>query len=662
MDAKERIKSLVDKLNQHSYRYYVLDDPEITDTEYDELFNELKELEKKHPELALSYSPTQKVGYKVLSDFEKVRHRFPMLSLSNVFSYKELEDFDVRVKKVLSTDKTIEYIAEPKLDGLAVAIRYEKGIFSKAVTRGDGEIGEDITENAKTIRNIPLKLLGHKYPDIFEIRGEIVIPKDEFEKLNTQKAKKDEKLFANPRNAAAGSVRQLDSKITAGRPLYFYAHSFTEEEHFKTHSEALDQAKSWGFMPPKDVLITSDIKKIKTYFNKLIENRDSLNVGIDGVVIKVNDTHLQKELGNIARSPRWAVAWKPPAHTATTVVKNISVQVGRTGVLTPVAELEPVEVGGVEIKRATLHNASDLERKDVRVGDTVVIERAGDVIPAIIRVVDNDKIKRGEAFKFPKNCPECGSHVEREGVNFICNNTTCPARIKESINNFVYRNAMNIEGIGEKLIDQLVERKFVTSFSDIYRLNEATLLMLERTGQKSAKNVMDSINNSKQVNMDKFINALGIELIGAENSKELAKRFATIDKLFHISASQLEHIEGFGPNIIDSLVKFFNDKRNIKEINDLISLGVKINNEQTITGSKLKGLSFVITGSFNEITRDEIKELIESNGGKVSSSVSKKTNYLILGSEPGSKLDKAKEFGTKTLDLDGLKRELSNKN
>jgi DNA ligase (NAD+) len=333
----------------------------------------------------------------------------------------------VRVKKVLSTDAAIEYVVEPKLDGLAVAMRYEKGIFVKAATRGDGETGEDITENVKTIKNVPLRLLGQKYPDIFEIRGEIVIPKNEFDKLNSHKAVSSEKLFANPRNAAAGSVRQLDSKITAGRPLYFYAHSFTDEEFFSSHSDALKQAKEWGFMIPKQTLVTSNIGEIKKYFNRLMESRDSLDVGIDGIVVKVNDTKLQKELGNIARSPRWAVAWKPPAHTAVTVVKDISIQVGRTGVLTPVAELEPVEVGGVEIKRATLHNASDLEKKDVRIGDTVVIERAGDVIPAIIRVVSGGRSHRAEPFRFPKQCPECEKSVIREGVNFLCTNVNCPA-------------------------------------------------------------------------------------------------------------------------------------------------------------------------------------------------------------------------------------------
>jgi DNA ligase (NAD+) len=656
MGVQQRIKDLVERLNYHSYKYYVLDDPEISDTEYDELFNELKALEKKHPEYILEYSPTQKVGYKVLTAFEKVVHRTPMLSLANVFNYEELEDFNVRVKKVLSTDTAIEYAAEPKLDGLAVAIRYEKGIFVKAATRGDGETGEDITENTRTIKNVPLRLIGQKYPDIFEIRGEVVIPKNEFDKLNTQKIKNGEKPFANPRNAAAGSVRQLDSKITAERPLYFYAHSFTNEDLFKSHSEALRHATEWGFMVPKDTIVTSDIKKIVTYFNKLMADRDSLNVGIDGVVVKVNDTKIQKELGSVARSPRWAVAWKPPAHTATTTVKNINIQVGRTGVLTPVAELEPVEVGGVEIKRATLHNASDLEKKDVRVGDTVVIERAGDVIPAIIRVVSDGKPHRAEPFRFPKQCPECRTPVVRDGVNFLCTNVKCPARIKESINNFISRNAMNIDGVGDKLIDQLVERKLITSFSDIYRLNEATLVMLDRMGKKSAENAIDSINSSKTVNLDKFINALGIELVGLENSRELAKRFKTIDGLFHIKSAELENIDGFGPNIITSVVNFFNDQNNINEIKDLISLGVKIDNKQSISSDKLSGLSFVITGSFEEMTREEIAKLIESNGGKVSSSVSKKTSCLILGTDPGSKFDKAKELGTKILSLNEFKK------
>lgn len=656
MDAKDRIKELVDKLNYHSHRYHNLDDPEISDVEYDELYHELLALEKKHPQYLLDYSPTQKVGDAILKDFEKIKHRVPMLSLSNIFNYSDLEDFDQRIKKILSTDKEIEYIIEPKLDGLALAIQYEKGVFKKAATRGDGEIGEDVTENVRTIKNIPLKLFGSDHPDFFEVRGEVVINDFDFEKLNLEKSKNGEKIFANPRNAAAGSIRQLDPKITAERPLRFYVHSFTHEELFKTHKEALEQAKKWGFMVHNLINIFSKLKDIEFYFNSLMSIRRNIGVGIDGIVIKVNDTKSQKELGNIARSPRWAVAWKPPAHTSKTRVNNITVQVGRTGVLTPVAELEPVELGGVEIKRATLHNASDLEKKDVRIGDTVVIERAGDVIPAIVRVIDEPDKKRSVPYKFPEKCPSCSTPIIRDGVNFICPNTNCPARNMESLSNFVGRNAMNIDGVGYKLIEQLVERNFVRSFSDLYRLNEATLLMLDRMGQKSAKNAIDSINRSKNVTLDRFINSLGIELIGAENSKELAKRFKDIDSLFYIKASDLENIDGFGPNIIESLLKFFNNKENIKEIQALISLGVNINNIPSILGNKLSGLSFVITGSFNEMTREQIKELIESNAGKVSSSISKKTSYLVLGEEPGSKLDKAKELGIRTMDLKDLKQ------
>jgi DNA ligase (NAD+) len=655
MDIKSRIKTLVDELNYHAYRYYILDDPEISDSEYDTLFNELQRLEKQNPSLVLSYSPTQKVGFKVLDSFTKVKHRFPMLSLSNVFNYEELEDFDERVKKLLNMNKTIEYVAEPKLDGLAVAIRYEDGLYVKAATRGDGEVGEDITDNIKTVKNIPLKMFGDDYPKVFEIRGEVVIPTKRFEELNNQKIKANEKPFANPRNAAAGSVRQLDSKITAQRPLYFYAHSFTEEEHFKSHSGALTKAKEWGFMVPENILVTADVKKIENFFNELINDRDKLPVGIDGVVIKVNSTELQKELGYIARSPRWAVAWKPPAQNAVTTVNSISVQVGRTGVLTPVAELEPVEVGGVEIKRATLHNASDLEKKDVRVGDTVVIERAGDVIPSIVRVIHVKDAKRNTPFSFPKQCPECGTHTHRDGVNVVCTNIKCPARIKEAVHHFISRNGMNIDGVGEKLIDQLVEKNFINSFSDIYKLNEATLLMLDRMGTKSAKNTMDAINASKNVAMDRFINALGIDLIGLESSKELSKKFFSVNDLFHIKKEALENIYGFGPNIIESLVSYFNDNKNIEEIKKLISLGVNINNKSEASSNKLNGMTFVITGSFDEMTRDEITKLIEDNGGKVSTSVSKKTSYVIAGKEPGSKLEKAQELDVKVIGLNELK-------
>jgi len=658
MDIRAKIKALVDELNNHSYRYYVLDDPNISDSEYDSLFNELQRLEKEYPEYVLDYSPTKKVGFKVLGDFTKVKHKAPMLSLSNVFNYEELESFDERIKKLLNTNEPLEYITEPKLDGLAVAIHYENGIYTKAATRGDGETGEDITENIRTIKNIPLKMFGSDIPKIFEIRGEVVIPTKKFEILNKQKELFNEKLFANPRNAAAGSVRQLDSKITAQRPLYFYAHSFTDEENFISHSEALNKAKEWGFMIPENILVTEDLKKIEVFFKKIMGSREKLPVGIDGVVVKVNSTKLQNKLGYIARSPRWAVAWKPPAQNAVTTVNSISVQIGRTGVLTPVAELEPVEVGGVEIKRATLHNASDLEKKDVRIGDTIVIERAGDVIPYVVRVINIENKKRSHPFAFPTQCPECGTRTVREGVNVICKNTNCPARLKEALRHFISRNGMSIDGVGEKLIDQLVEKNFVSSFYDIYKLNEATLLMLDRMGAKSAKNTIEAIEASKNVPMEKFINALGIDLIGSESSKELCKRFPTVEDLFYVKKEALENIYGFGPNIIESLVSYFNDDKNINEIKNLLKAGIKTDNNSKPGSDKLKGLTFVITGSFQQMSRDEITKLIEDNGGKVSGSVSKKTSYVIVGTEAGSKLDKAKELGVKVLNLQELLKKL----
>ncbi len=653
MGAKERINELIDLLNYHSYRYYVLDDPQISDTEYDKLFNELTELEKHHPELIQEHSPTKKVGYKVLTDFKKVKHQAPMLSLSNIFNKDELFNFDERIKKLLNTTN-IEYVCEPKLDGLAVSVHYKDGIFSSAATRGDGEVGEDITENVRTIRNIPLKMLGKDHPEHFEIRGEIVIPNKEFEKLNDIKLKNNEKTFANPRNAAAGSVRQLDSKITAQRPLYFYAHSFTNEHLFKTHTEALDIVKKWGFNTAKNILISKSINEIEKYFHELIGKREKLDVNIDGVVIKVNDTKLQASLGNIARSPRWAVAWKPPAYTATTLVKNISVQVGRTGVLTPVADLEPVELGGVEIKRATLHNASELERKDVRVGDTVVIERAGDVIPAIIRVLLEKRPPNTKTFRFPEKCPDCKNRTHREGVNFVCENKNCSSRIKEALKHFVSRDAINIDGMGEKLIEQLVDKGLVKTFSDIYILDPDELAMLDRMGKKSSHNIIEAINRSKKVSFDKFIYALGIDLVGSENAKELAKRFTNIDEIKNSKIEDLQSIEGFGPNIAKSIVDFFNDQENIKNIQELLKKGIELINENKLKSNKLYGLSFVITGSFDEMSRDEISSLIEENSGKVSSSVSKKTSYLVAGKDAGSKLDKAKQFGTKIIDLNDL--------
>jgi len=659
MGAKERINELIELLNYHSYRYYVLDDPQISDAEYDKLFNELIELEKTYPEFLQGHSPTKKVGHKVLTDFRKVKHQSPMLSLSNIFNKEELIAFDERIKKLISVN-SIEYVCEPKLDGLAVSIHYKNGIFDSAATRGDGEIGEDITENVRTIRNVPLKMFGNDHPEHFEIRGEIVIPNREFEKLNDTKLKNNEKTFANPRNAAAGSVRQLDSKITAQRPLYFYAHSFTNEHLFKTHTEALDTVKKWGFNTAKNILVSSSTNEIERYFNELIGKREKLDVNIDGVVIKVNNTKLQTSLGNIARSPRWAVAWKPPAYTATTLVKNISVQVGRTGVLTPVAELEPVELGGVEIKRATLHNASELERKDVRVGDTVVIERAGDVIPAIIRVLIEKRPPNTRTFKFPEKCPDCDHKTQRDGVNFVCDNKSCNSRIKEALKHFVSRDAMNIDGMGEKLIEQLVDKGLVKKFSDIYVLDPDELAMLDRMGKKSSHNIIEAINMSKKVSFDKFIYALGIDLVGSENAKELAKRFNSIDEIKNLKIEELQSIEGFGPNIAKSIVSFFSEQENINNIKELQKNGIELINDNRLKSNKLNGSSFVITGSFDEMSRDEISSLIEENSGKVSSSVSKKTNYLLAGKDAGSKLDKAKELGIKIIDLKDLFKLIGN--
>lgn len=655
MDVKGRIKQLVDELNKHSYLYYVLDAPIVSDSEYDTMFSELEKLEKQNPEFKLQESPTQRVGYKVQSDFNKIKHKSPMLSLSNVFNFEEFLDFNERIKKLLNDVKELEYIAEPKLDGLAVAIHYENGIYAKAVTRGDGQIGEDITENVRTVKNIPLKLMGNE-PENIEVRGELVIPVKEFKKLNEQKIKANEKPFANPRNAAAGSIRQLDTAITAKRPLYFYVHSFTDEERFNTHSEALLKAKSWGFKIP-DYKICKNIDEVQKYFNSLFNNRDSLEVDIDGVVIKVNNTNLQNRLGYIARAPRWAIAWKPPARTAITTIKSISVQIGRTGVLTPVAELEPVELGGVEIKRATLHNASELERKDIRENDTVIIERAGDVIPSIIRTINNNKTLRSKQFVFPEYCPSCNTKVVREGVNFVCKNIKCPARLKEALKHFVSRDAMNIDGMGEKLVEQLVDSGLVNKFSDLYtKVGEQELLGLERMGQKSAHNTLKAIENSKNVEMEKFINALGIDLIGIESAKELSKLFNNIEDLFYIKEVSLNNIYGFGPNIIESVVKYFNNENNIEEIKLLLNSGVNLVKPDNQTSTKLSGLNFVITGTFNELTRDEIKKLLEQNSGKVLNTISKKTDYLIVGENAGSKLEKAQKLNIKTINLKELKK------
>jgi DNA ligase (NAD+) len=650
-NIKKEIKALVDSLNKYSYEYYVLDDPSINDTQYDILYQKLQYLEKEHPELVLDYSPTKKVGFTPLSKFEKVNHKYPMLSLSNIFTKDDLYDFDKRIKKILNKNN-IEYIVEPKFDGLAVSLIYEKGILKKGATRGDGFTGEDVTKNLKTVKNIPLKLIGENIPKNIEIRGEVVIPKNKFKKINLEREKNGEKLFANPRNMAAGSLRQLDPKVTAKRPLMFFAHSFTKEINEETQNKALNKVKAIGFKIFENLLVTSDLNKIENYFKEIMENRKDLNIEIDGIVIKVNNLKLQEKLGTIEKSPRFATAWKPPSKTAETKVLNINIQIGRTGVLTPVAELKPVSVGGVIIKRATLHNASELERLDLRIGDTVEIERAGDVIPKVLIVKERGKDTK--QFKFPKFCPNCNSEVVRDGVNFICKNKDCTSILKEKIKHFISRNAMNIDGLGKKQVYQLINKKLVSSFKDLYKLNFDSLLNLDRMGEKSINNLLEAIDKSKNTKMANFINALGINLVGFKTAKELSKKFNKIEDLFYIKEESLENIEGIGPNIKESIINFFNSEENINEIKELINLGLNIKNETHNQSKKLSNLSFVITGSFKDYKREDIKEIIEKNGGKTSSAISKNTDYLIVGKNPGSKLKNAKNLKINRIDITEL--------
>lgn len=644
MDVLGHIKELVEKLNYHNYRYYNLNDPIISDADYDTLYNELRNLEEKYPEYILENTPSKNVGYKAESNFLKIVHEEPMLSLNNVFSYEDFLNFNERIKKELSNDS--EYVLEAKLDGVAVSIVYENGNLLKASTRGDGLIGEDVTENIKTIKNVPRTL-----KDIvsIEIRGEVLIPKLDFKKLNDEKNLNNEKLYANARNLASGSLRQLNSSITAKRPLKFYAHSFTSSSNFTSQWEALNYAEKLGFTVFNKRILTNSTNEINNFYNEILKIRDNLDIEIDGVVIKVNLIKDQQKLGTIAKAPKWACAWKPPAFVGTSKILNISLQIGRSGVLTPVAELEPVTIGGVVIKRATLHNASELERKDIRVGDYVKVFRAGDVIPAIGEVILDKRVNNLEKFIFPKNCPSCNEHIIKDGVNYKCINQNCPSKTLQRLEHFT--KTLEIDGLGPSLIAKLFENN-LKSFSDFYMLNINALANIYRMGNKSAKNIFEAIEKSKNSYLYKFIFALGIEQVGLETAKELANFFKDASNLVlkNFTIEELMTIEGVGPSIAENIFKYLNDEKNISEIKKLINIFTFINPK--IAATKVKNKTFVITGTFNDYSRDNLKQLIEKNGGKVLNSVSKNTNYLLLGTDAGSKLAKAKSLNVSIISLE----------
>jgi DNA ligase (NAD+) len=654
--VKNEIEQLREKLRHHEYRYYVLDDPEISDAAFDRTMERLKELEAAHPEVITPDSPSQRVGGAPREGFQTVRHARPMLSLDNAFSYDALREWDRRVREGSGKEK-IEYIAEHKFDGLSISLQYEDGVLVRGVTRGDGTTGEDVTPNVKTIRSIPLRvdasaLKKAKLPAEFEVRGEILMPRKSFEALNRQQEESGGKIFANPRSAAAGSVRVLDPSITASRRLEFFAYYVFVDGKvpFAKHSDSLQVLKQLHFRASDDWKLCAGIDEVFAYCDAWDAKREKLPYEIDGVVIKVNSTAIQNELGYTAKAPRWAIAYKYPAQQETTVVNDIRVQVGRTGALTPVAVLEPVQVGGVTVSRSTLHNMDEIERLGLQIGDTVLIERAGEVIPHVLKVVKEGKNRK--AFRMPKHCPECSStiHKSDDEVAYRCVNAACPAKRKESLLHFASRHAMNIDGLGEKIVDQLVDKRLVKDVADLYSLKLDEVAALERMAEKSAQNLLDEIEASKKNSLARLIYALGIRFVGERTGQLLAEHFSSLDEFAAAKEQQLVEVPEVGPKVAASIAEFFSEPANRQLIKKLYKAGVRPTAEKReVKSQKFAGKSFVFTGGLANRSREDAGELVKQHGGKVSGSVSKKTDYVVVGTDPGSKHDKAKELGVPVL-------------
>jgi DNA ligase (NAD+) len=663
-DIKKEIEKLIKEINEHNYRYYVLDAPVISDEEYDRMFRRLQELEEKYG-YVLPDSPTKRVGAPPLEKFEKVKHTEPMLSLDNAFSHDEVREFDQRVKRFLKSDKEVEYTVEPKYDGLAMELTYKKGLLEKASTRGDGFEGEDVTTNVKTIKAIPLRIEGVAIPDEIDIRGEVYMDIDEFEKLNKEREKSEEPLFANPRNAAAGSVRQLDSSITEKRKLHMacYGVGAMKGMEFKSQADFIGWLKKARFPVPFVFDIVKGIDKAVDSIKRIEEQRPTFPFETDGAVIKVNDFNLQKTLGFKTREPRWAIAYKFPAHQGTTQIENIIASVGRTGAITPVAMLKPVRIGGVTVSRSTLHNWDEIERKDIRIGDTVVVERAGDVIPHVVAVIKEKRTGEQKKFPPPEHCPVCGSNVVREEgeVAYRCIGLNCEAQVLEKIYHYASRGAMDIEHLGGKNIELLYGQGLIKHFVDLYKLKKEQLLKLPRFAEKSAQNLIDAIKKSKKTTLARFLYALGILHVGEYAAKQLARHFKTIGELYNVTPVRILEIKQMGEKLAESISGFFKEKENQKTLNTLIQkYGLDISNpdyEGDIAKKEkrpLEGLTIVVTGTLSR-PREEIEELIERNGGRATGSVSKKTDCVLAGKDPGSnKIDKAKELGVKIIDEDVL--------
>ncbi|MGQ9476986.1 MAG: NAD-dependent DNA ligase LigA [Candidatus Bipolaricaulia bacterium] len=663
-EAKRRVEELRREIRKHNYYYYVLDSPIISDAEYDALMRELQELEARFPELYEPTSPTQQVGAPPQEEFRPVRHTLPMLSLANAFSEEEVKEFDQRVKRLLDGD-VVEYVVEPKYDGLAVELIYDEGVFTVGSTRGDGEVGEDVTPNLKTIKSIPLVLRepeGLSIPKRLAVRGEVYMDIADFKRLNEERLAQGEPPFANPRNAAAGSLRQLDSRITARRPLkiFFYDVGQCEGIEFRTQEELLRTLPEFGLRVNPLFRLCSTIEEAITFHHELEREREALPYESDGVVIKVNRFELRRRLGEIARAPRWAVAYKFSPRQATTRIKEIILQVGRTGAITPVALLEPVELAGATISRATLHNQDEIAAKDIRIGDLVLIERAGDVIPEVVKAIPEARTGAEREFVMPERCPVCGTPLIRpEGeVLYRCPNISCPARIKESIRHFASKGAFDIEGLGDKLVNQLVEKGLVREVADLFHLKKEAIVALERMGEKSASNLLEAIEKSKRIPLSRFIYALGIRHVGERLAEFLAQHYATIEELMAATEEELQEVPEVGPEVAKSIVQFFSTEKNREAVKRLLEAGVRPIPEEVEAARPLPlaGKRFVFTGALQTFTREEAEELVRRLGGEASSSVSRKTDYVVVGEAPGSKLAKARELGVKVLSEDEFKR------
>lgn len=661
MSIFTRIQELREAINRHNHLYYVNDDPEISDAQYDRLFDELSDLEEKYPELITADSPTQRVGASPLEAFETVRHSLPMLSLGKATSEEEFNDFHRRVLEGLGAkDDGVQYTVEPKFDGLAVEMVYVRGVLSLGSTRGDGTQGEDVTTNLRTVKSIPLRLLGDQVPELLEVRGEVIMNKEDFARLNRAREKEGVPLFANPRNAAAGSIRQLDPKITSKRPLNLLAYGTgrVEGKTLATHWDTLLSLKQLGFKLTEHMELCETVDQVRKYHEKILGLRDELPYEIDGIVIKVNAIPMQEKLGELSRSPRWAVAWKFPAQQEHTRILDILISVGRTGALTPVAVLEPVRIGGVEVSRASLHNEDEIRKKGVRIGDTVVIQRAGDVIPEVVKVVESGRTGKEREFVMPEQCPVCGSRVERpEGeAAYRCTGMACPAQIKENLFHFASKGAMDMDGLGRKLLDQMVDRKIIRDPADLYFISKEDLMKMERMGDKLAENLLRTIRKSRNPSLAKLIYALGIRNVGVHMAGVLARYYGSIERLAEQSVEDLTQIHEVGPIVAESLYNFFHNPENLKVLEKLRKGGVRFPVEGP--GEKempLQGKTFVLTGGLENFSRDEAKSSIEAKGGRVTSSVSKKTDYVVVGKDPGSKYDAARKLGVKILSEDAFR-------